>query len=469
MRRRKKADLVLVIVLCLALVAGSAPIAAAGTELTGSAVLNVIDQPQPPEPVSLRVEPPEMTLKVGESGQYKAIATFNDNTERDVTEEAAWSVADASVASIAGGLATGLKAGQTDVVAAWQGLTGQARLTVVEGSSSGGSGGGSGGSGGSSGGDSGQTETPPPVENLPESVFVARWPGHVPLVAQAGKVGYAATGKKLDKPEAEFTVDVTRSDRLAEAKAKGLTPRVYYWNTRYGKWVALASYLDTDGKTVKAVNDGGYSGWVAVFAVRQPKFTDVGGHWAESVINRMNGLALVEGYPNPTDPTSLERPCGPDREITRAEFVAVLTRALGLLPEGEQKMYQVLTRPSPEEKARLLAGMKGVPEWASDAIAAALASGLANGRSPGDFAGDEPITRIEAAAMVSNFLKRLPDYRPADLAQFRDAADVPDWAKAALAGGVLSGYPDGTLRPNAFITRAEALTTLLRLLRALGW
>lgn len=32
-----------------------------------------------------------------------------------------------------------------------------------------------------------------------------------------------------------------------------------------------------------------------------------------------------------------------------------------------------------------------------------------------------------------------------------------------------SGYTDGTLRPNAFITRAEVLTTLLRLLRALGW
>jgi hypothetical protein len=71
--------------------------------------------------------------------------------------------------------------------------------------------------------------------------------------------------------------------------------------------------------------------------------------------------------------------------------------------------------------------------------------------------------------MVSNFLKRLPGYSPADLAGFRDAADVPDWARAAVADGVLSGYPDGTLRPNGEITRAEALAVLLRLLRALGW
>lgn len=470
--RKKVVTLLTLIVFVLCFVGVGA--ASAGTVLTGSAVLNVVDQPQPPQPVSLRVEPPEATVKVGESVQFRAIAVYSDSSERDVTAESTWSVSDPFVASIASGKATGLKAGQTDVTAAWQNLTGKARLTVVAsgggagGGGSGGSGGSSGSSGGSSGGSTGQTETPP-VENLPESVFVARWPGHIPLVAQAAKVGYAPDGTKLEKPEPEFTVDITRTDRLAEAEAKDLTPRVYYWNDKYQKWVALASYPQVDGKAVKALNDGGYSGWVAVFAVKQPHFTDVSGHWAEPVINRMNGLALVEGYPNPEDPASLERPAGPDREITRAEFTAVLTRALGVLPQGEQKLYEVLKQPTPEEKARILGNMKGVPGWCRDAVATALASGLAKGRTPGDFAGDEPITRIEAAVMVSNALAKIPGYKPADLSQFKDAADVPDWAKAAIGDGVLSGYPDGTLKPNVHITRAEALTTLLRLLRALGW
>ncbi|NHM25981.1 hypothetical protein G7K71_02930 [Desulfofundulus sp. TPOSR] len=432
---------------------------------------------QPPAPVSLRVEPPEMTLKVNETGQFKAVATFSDNTERDVTAESTWAVSDQTVASINAGLATGISAGQIDVTAAWQGLEGKALLKVVDvappptgggGGSSGGGGGGSSGSSESSGDSGGgQEETPPPVENLDASVFIARWPGHVPLVAQASKVGYAVTGEKLEKPEPEFTVDITKTDRLAEAEAKGLTPRAYYWNERYGKWVALASY--PEGDKVRAMNDGGYSGWVAVFAVRQPKFTDVQSHWAEATINRMNGLALVEGYPNPENPASLERPAGPDRDVTRAEFTAVLTRALGLLPEGEQKLYDILRQPTPEEKARILAGVKGVPGWCRDAVATALASGLAKGRSDGDFAGDAPITRIEAAVMVSNALAKIPGYKPADLSGFRDAADVPEWAKAAVSDGVLGGYPDGSLKPNMHITRAEALTTLLRLLRALGW
>lgn len=486
--------------LAAALAPGQAIITASWQGLTGSGNLFVqepappaSEPPQPPaapEPVRLDLRPPEAAVKMGETAQFRAYAVYSDGSEQDVTQEAAWISSDPSVASVVYGLATALAPGQADIAAAWNGLTGQARLTVVEEpkplqppANSGGSGPTlppaptpepptTGGSGGGSGPTppptAGQAEAPPPVENLPQSVFIARWPSHVPLVAQAAKVGYAPSGEKLEKAAPEFTVEITRADRLAEAEAKGLEPRVYYWNEKFQKWVALASYPQPDG-TVKALNDGGYSGWAAVFAVREPRFTDVAGHWAEPVINRANGLALIEGYPNPVDPASLERPAGPDRPITRAEFAAVLTRALGLLPPEEQKLYEVLAQPSPEEQERVLAGMRGVPAWARGSIAAALASGLASGRAPGDFAGDENITRIEAAVMVSNFLKRLPDYSPADLAQFKDAADVPDWARAAVADGVLGGYPDCTLKPNGKITRAEAFAVLLRLLRALGW
>jgi len=71
--------------------------------------------------------------------------------------------------------------------------------------------------------------------------------------------------------------------------------------------------------------------------------------------------------------------------------------------------------------------------------------------------------------MVSNMLKRLPNYQPADLSQFADEADVAVWARDAVGQGVLTGYPNGTLQPNVLITRAEALVTILKMLRALGW
>lgn len=130
----------LVLLALLAFVVSFAlPVPAHAVTLTGSAVLNVVDEtpppPQPPQPVALRVEPPEATVKVGGAAQYRAIAVFSDGSERDVTQEAAWSVSDPQVASIGqgaqGGLATGLAAGQVDVAAAWQGLTGKALLKVI--------------------------------------------------------------------------------------------------------------------------------------------------------------------------------------------------------------------------------------------------------------------------------------------------------------------------------------------------
>jgi hypothetical protein len=85
------------------------------------------EQPQPPvQPLPLRLEvrPAEATVKVGESQQYRAYVIYSDGSERDVTGEAVWSVSDPSIASIAqgqqGGLATGLKPGRVDVVAAWE-------------------------------------------------------------------------------------------------------------------------------------------------------------------------------------------------------------------------------------------------------------------------------------------------------------------------------------------------------------
>lgn len=320
-------------------------------------------------------------------------------------------------------------------------------------------GGGSGGSGGGSSSRSNVTAPASPLVVVPEGAFIARWPGHIPLVNEATWV---------TNPGTSFIASAPDRSKLALAKAKGLEQRVYYWNDKYKKWVALASYPQSNG-SVLVKNDNDYGDfYTAMFAVRQPHFIDISGHWSEDTINRMNGLALIEGYPIPGNPDSLKRPAGPDRNITRAEFTTILAKALGCLPEDEQKLYGVLL-PQGQESRAVLTDMRGVPDWAQDFIAAALSSGLATGRTSNDFAGDAIITRIEAATMISNMLNRLPDHEQSDISHVKDFADVPDWAKGIVADEVLTGYPDGTLRPNAPITRAEALVIILKLLRALGW
>lgn len=86
--------------------------------------LDEIQQPPAPVPVRLEVRPAEATVKVGEVQQYRAFVVYSDGTERDVTEECAWSVSDSSIASVGqgaqGGLAAGLKPGRVDVTATWE-------------------------------------------------------------------------------------------------------------------------------------------------------------------------------------------------------------------------------------------------------------------------------------------------------------------------------------------------------------
>lgn len=56
--------------------------------------------------------------------------------------------------------------------------------------------------------------------------------------------------------------------------------------------------------------------------------------------------------------------------------------------------------------------------------------------------------------------------------KFADAGAIPDWAQAsvsaAVAKGVIAGYPDGTFRAKTPVTRAEAAAMVLRLLDTAG-
>lgn len=234
--------------------------------------------------------------------------------------------------------------------------------------------------------------------------------------------------------------------------------RVYYWNTKANKWVALATNLKPDGKA-EGINDGGYTGWFIVFGVVQPVFTDTQGHWAEQVTDRMNGLGIIEGYPNKN--SGLVREARLEQFVSRAEFTAFVTRLLNIY--SDQPLLAAVTK---EEAQKMLPTQfkdaAAIPGWADNSVAAAANGGLVDSRD-GSFVANSPITRIEAAVMVSKALKKSPGYQAQDMAKYLDAADIPQWAQAAVAEGVIVGYPDGNLKPNEYISRSEALSVLHRL------
>lgn len=106
---------------------------------------------------------------------------------------------------------------------------------------------------------------------------------------------------------------------------------------------------------------------------------------------------------------------------------------------------------------------KGV--WYNQAISTMTALGIVNGRTDMTFEPDAPITRAEFAAICARFdtNKRDGDSNFTDI--------FGHWAEAeierAATLGWINGYEDGTFRPDAEITRAEAMTLINRVLQRL--
>lgn len=110
-----------------------------------------------------------------------------------------------------------------------------------------------------------------------------------------------------------------------------------------------------------------------------------------------------------------------------------------------------------------------VPDWAAGYVAAAAARGLVTGYDDGTFRPDENITREQLAVMTA---RALGAGAPGSALTFADADQVSPWAvdgvSRAVAVGIVTGYEDNTFRPQGKATRAEAATMISRLVDRLA-
>jgi tripartite motif-containing protein 71 len=102
-----------------------------------------------------------------------------------------------------------------------------------------------------------------------------------------------------------------------------------------------------------------------------------------------------------------------------------------------------------------------VGHWAEASIKQAVSSGIVSGYPDGTFKPNDSVTRAEFAVMLINTLK--PQGEGAALT-FTDTAKIGTWAQKAVAqavkAGIIKGYEDGSFRPDAEITRAEMAVML---------
>ncbi|MBP1965349.1 S-layer homology domain-containing protein [Paenibacillus aceris] len=170
-------------------------------------------------------------------------------------------------------------------------------------------------------------------------------------------------------------------------------------------------------------------------------FTDIAGHWAREAIEKAVKLGFVNGYEDHTF-----RPQG---LVTRAEFTAMLTRALQI---------------TGLENAPLdFADADSIPQWASAGISAAVAAGIVDGYDDNTFRADNQINRAEMTALVVRALKL--DVSSAAALTFSDQDQIPDWAAPYVAtsvkAGLIQGRDGNLFAPLEQTTRAEAVTLIL--------
>ncbi|EGG38209.1 S-layer homology domain-containing protein [Paenibacillus sp. HGF5] len=174
-----------------------------------------------------------------------------------------------------------------------------------------------------------------------------------------------------------------------------------------------------------------------------PALKDIAGHWAKSAIDKAVAAGFVNGYGDGT--------FRPNQHVTRAEFITMLGRALGLNASGAELTFTDAMK---------------IPSWAKDAAAQAALTGIISGYKDGSFGPHKPLSRAELVAMIVRASGISTD--SAAKLNFTDTKDIPAWAlpyiAAAVDAGLVGGVGNNRFAPQQVATRAEAVTLIIELL-----
>ena len=215
----------------------------------------------------------------------------------------------------------------------------------------------------------------------------------------------------------------------------------------------MGDVIKATTKPSTTVKKGSADASVSVPAVTAPgtTFSDVKNHANKAAIEALASRGIITGMGQGT--------FMPNKTMTRAEFAAIVTRALGLAAKDTKAFTDV-----PSSK------------WYAGYIGTANSSGIVNGVGSGKFNPDGTITRQEAAAMVARAAKLCGLDTAMDaaatkdmLAQFGDYRSVASWAKEPMAfcySVNILDQRDLNIEPTKAILRCEIAQMLYNMLSA---
>lgn len=232
------------------------------------------------------------------------------------------------------------------------------------------------------------------------------------------KVTEALDGQKLVKGTANTDDEIT----VYDASGKKIS------NTYVNNAGVFTAFLDRAliyGETIKIEAKD-----------KDKNITKIDYKVTKNAVEEVKAIAYIKGYPDGT--------FKPQANVTRAEAAQMFAT---LLNGGTNFGTSQATKFSDASD-----------DWYSKAVNYVVGKGLISGYPNGTFKPNESITRAEFAQMISGYIKN----EKAGSSDFKDVKD--HWAKDAIdklyGNKNVTGYPDGSFKPNAKITRAEAVTIL---------
>lgn len=215
--------------------------------------------------------------------------------------------------------------------------------------------------------------------------------------------------------------------------------KAYVLRHEDGQYIAVPFKFEKPNKLNFKINRTGEF----YFSTQQMKFKDIEGVFSQKAIEELANRHIVKG--------TSDGYYSPYRELTRAQFSAMLVRSLGLEAKGTHKFKDVK-----------------VNDWFANDVQALYDAGIIRGVSATKFNPNGTLTRQQAALMLDRTLDYLKVDKGSYTLNFSDADKISEEAKVAVASmqglGIFSGKQGNNFDPYSNLTRAQMAKVLLNTL-----
>ena len=210
-------------------------------------------------------------------------------------------------------------------------------------------------------------------------------------------------------------------------------------------------------------------------------FTDTVGHWAQSDINKLSDMGIINGMGDGS--------FSPEGDVTRAQYLKMMMEAVKIpavkyragecLDTTDADWYGPYLQSALDKgliPQEMIVGYKAVVDIERNEAGESIGSSV---KYSGAFNGNVAITREEAAYMTmalcqytlnASTMAKI-DEIDRELS-FKDGEDISAWAVPsvwlAASNGIITGMDDGTFQPSGTTTRAQAAVMINRLLSKIG-